>query len=302
MFLIVDEGKKKAYPAVQADEEMLKVVAHPLRLRILELLSQDSLYLSEIARTLGTNEQKIFYHLNLLKRVELVVEDKKKSHAGLKYFKAVKKGIAFLPDYVASLTHDLELSDFIAVPEILDGFVQDGKINCKIVVGAPFPHGKWNKGSRSNYLAAEVASVLGKYGTTTERLAYLDVELDDEMKKDNLVVIAGMHVNTLQEELNPYLPIRFDEHGTRIISTISGTEYTDDDCGFVCVAENPFASGKKVLVLAGLESIGTRAAVFAFKNYIEKLNKGNMYDREIKARVVRGVESKGDIKEIVFLE
>ncbi len=302
MTLIVDEKRKRAYPTLLADELMLKAVSHPLRIRILELLAHKSLYLSEIARTLNTNEQKVFYHLNLLKKAGLVVEDKSKSHAGLKYFKTVKKGLAYIPPYVNSSLVDIKLSDFIPVHPLLEGFITDGRITCKIVVGAPFPHGMWNKGSRSNYLVAEVASVLGRYGISKDRLAYLDVELDESDKKDNLIVIAGMHVNTIQEELNPHLPIRFDKYGTKIISEISRNEYNDDDCGFVVLADNPFDPERKVLVLAGIESVGTKAAVFAFKNHIDKIWKGNMYDREMKARVVRGVESKGEIREVVFLE
>ncbi len=302
MPLIVDEERKKAYPAVQADKEMLKAVAHPLRFQILELLSQKSLYLSEIARTLGTNEQRVFYHLNLLKKIGLIVEDRSKSHAGLKYFKTIKKGLVFLPEYVSSSISDIKLSDFVPVPGILEGFIEDGKIRCKVVVGAPFPHGRWNKGSRSSYLAGEVAVVFGKYGKSEKRMVYWDIELDEEDKKDNLVIIAGMHVNTLQDEVNNYLPVRFDEHGTKIISTISNEEYTDPDCGFICVTENPFDKTKKIIVISGLESFSTKAAVFAFKNYLEKINRGNMYNRAVKARVIRGIEVKGEVKDVVFLE
>jgi len=112
-----------------------------------------------------------------------------------------------------------------------------------------------------------------------KRLIYLDEEMDEEKKKDNLIIVGGLYVNTIQEEISNQLPIKFDENGTKIISEISGEEYLDLDCGFICLSENSFDKSKKFIVLAGLESISTKACIFAFKYHLRKLIKGNMYDR-----------------------
>ncbi len=95
----------------------------------------------------------------------------------------------------------------------------------------------------------------------------------------------------------PY-SLNIEKNGAKIISTISGEEYVDPDCGFICKSINPFDKEKEIIVIAGLESISTRAGVFAFKYNIDRINKGNMYKRKVKGKVIKCMEN----KEPIFLE
>jgi len=293
--IIFDPLKKHFFKAIELDSEKIKVLAHPERIEILKILSQKPMYPRRLAEKLKIHEQKVYYHLRLLKKAGMVKEVVKENNL-LKFYTTEKYAYCFIPDYAEIL--ELPLKDFFpSPPEILEGFIENGKINCKIVIGAPYPHGKFNKASKSGYFAAEIACILGRYGVCENRLIYIDEELSQKDKKDNLIIIAGMHVNTVQAEVNEYLPIKFDEHGTKIISTISKEEYVDPDCGFICRAKNPFDKRKNIIVIAGLESVSTKTCIFAFKYHLEKINKGNMYNRKIKAKVVKLVENN-----IVFLE
>ncbi len=294
--IIFDLFKRQSFKAVELDVQALKILADPERLEILKLLAEKPTYPRILAEKLGMHEQKVYYHLRLLKKSGLVKEDVKDNRI-VKFYTTEKHAYCFIPEYAEKL--ELPLKEFFpSPPEILQGFVEDGKINCKIVIGAPYPHGKYNKASKSGYLVAEIACVLGRYGISEKKMIYTDEELSEEGKKDNLIIVAGMHVNTVQAEVNEYLPIKFDDHGTKIISTISKEEYIDPDCGFICRAKNPFDERKNIIVIAGLESVSTKACIFAFKYDLEKINKGNMYNREIKARVIKLVEG----EKFVFLE
>lgn len=292
--VIIDPTKKLSFKAAELDIKALKILANEERIEILKLLAAQPMYPKRIAEKLGMHEQRVYYHLRLLKKAGLVKEIFEENKL-LKFYSTEKQAYCFIPEYAEKL--EMPENFYPSPPEILEGFIENGKINCKIVIGAPYPHGKYNKASKSGYLAGEVACLLGRYGISEKRLIYTDEELSKNEKKDNLIIIAGMHVNTLQKEVNEKLPIKFDKHGTKIISTISKEEYVDSDCGFICRAKNPFDKSKSIIVIAGLESVSTKACVFAFKNELEKINKGNMYNRKIKARVVKAVDEK-----IIFLE
>lgn len=53
----------------------LRATAHPLRVRMLSLLTNNALSASDLARELGTTAANASYHLRLLARSGLVVED-----------------------------------------------------------------------------------------------------------------------------------------------------------------------------------------------------------------------------------
>ncbi len=67
----------------------LKPVLNETRLKILELLNEKSLYPSQIAEELKIHKQKIYYHIKLLKKAELIelVEEKGIRGATAKLYK-----------------------------------------------------------------------------------------------------------------------------------------------------------------------------------------------------------------------
>jgi|GEM_PF-5489481 len=286
---------EKAYKARRASLHVFKALAEEDRLKILELLSKKPLYPRKIAEELNLHEQRVYYHLRILKSSGLVEEVE--SSGNVKLYKALSKALYFLPPSAEEVDFR-NVVRFPSPPEILKGFIEDGKIRCKVVVGAPYRHGKYGKASKSTYLAGEVACLLGNYGVSTKKLVYTDEEVGEEELKDNLIIIGGLLVNTVEEMVNDHLPIKFSRDGSTIISSISGEEYVDPDCGFICRARNPFDESKSVIVIAGIESVSTKACVYAFKTMINRINKGNMYNRDVKARVIKVMEG----GEVIFLE
>ncbi len=300
MKYIYDIKSKIAIPTeVLKDKNAIKVLTHPIRWKILEILSEKPMYPLKIAKSLKLHEQKIYYHLRLLEKNNFV-ERKKTDEGVITYYTTKPVAYSIIPKWVKTKLKEITINAFLPPPHILDGFIEDGKINCKIVAGSTIPHGKLKRISRSSYIVGEIAVALGRFGSSEEQLVYTDMNLDT--KKGNLIVISGMHVNTLQAELNKYLPIKFDKSGNKIISTISKEEYSEPNTGFICRIKNPFDKTKSVIVLAGLESSGTKAAVYAFKKYLPKISKGNMYNRNVMAKVVYGVEKNGKIESVEFLE
>ncbi len=294
--IIVDTEIKESFKARELKKaEDLKILSDKTRLKILKTLSQKAFYPRGLSIKLGLHEQKVYYHLHLLKKHGFIEEEK--SESNLKRYKTKPVAYSLIPKFAEKTENNLK-NFFPSPPKILKGFTKEGEINSKIIVGATYPHGKFKKGSKSGYLSGEIAALLGKYGASKEKLIYTDEELTEKEKKDNLIIISGLYVNTLQGEVNGSLPIRFDENGAKIISTISGEEYVDPDCGFICKSINPFDKEKEIIVIAGLESISTRAEVFAFKYNIDRINKGNMYKRKVKGKVIKCMEN----KEPIFLE
>lgn len=292
--IVVDVETKESYRAKELKKpEALKVLSDKTRLKILEILAEKPHYPRALSMKLKMHEQKVYYHLHLLKKHGFVEEETKYS---TKVYKTKPLAYCFIPKFAEKT--QISLGEFFpSPPEILKNFIKDGEIDCKIVIGVTYPHGQFNKGSKSGYLAGEIAALLGKYGESRRKLVFTDEELAEKDKEDNLIILGGMYVNTLQEEINEKLPIKFDKNGTKIISTLSKEEYVDPDCGFICKAKNPFNKDKEIIVIAGLESAATKGAIFAFKQKLDRIEKGNMYKRNVKGKVIKCVEN-----EFVFLE
>ena len=67
---------------------------------------------------------------------------------------------------------------------------------------------------------------------------------------------------------------------------------------------NPMNPDSKLIVLAGNGTLGTQAAIMAFVRYTEDIASGNVFNREVVARVVSGVDANQDgvIDDVEFLE
>ncbi len=301
MLYLLDKKKKGVFPARAIENtDEIKALVHPIRKKILGMLAEKENYPFQLSKDLRMHEQKIYYHIRILEKHGFI-ERVKKSHVGMPEFYSIKKtAFAFVPPYVKPVEYDADLREYFKMPRLVEGFVEGQKINCKIVVGAAVPHGSLNRSMRSGYLAGEIAAVLGRYGFADDKICCTDVDVKGV--KDNLIVIGGIHVNTVQKIFNDHLPIRFNKTGTKIISDVSNEEYSEPEAGFICKMRNPFDKSKFILVLAGIESAGTHAAVLAFVKYTGRIEKGNMRNKDIIAKVVEGVEQNGEITDIRFME
>lgn len=299
---LLDEKRKTTIDVqVSDDPKLFRVLSHPLRIKILETLSAREKYPLEIARQLGLNEQTVYYHIKILEKFGLV-ERKKAPYIGLPEFFSLKRNaFAFVPSYVTEEKHEINIYEYLEIPKLLEGFYTPHHvIDCKIVVGDPRPHGHWRKFDVLGHLAGDIAVLLGKYGESHNNLTYTD--LDVKNKKENLIVIGGPHVNLLQFEINKFLPIRFNESGSKLISTLSETEYSAAEDGVICKIRNPFDKTKNILSIAGVSSAGVKAAVFAITRHLDRITKGNKFDENIIAKVMRGIEKNGEIVDVAFLE
>jgi DNA-binding transcriptional ArsR family regulator len=273
------------------------------RLRILQALREEPKYPAQVAKELGMHAQTAYYHFRLLEQAGLVrlVEYQERGGAVAKRFQATA-------DALSAVLNERAWKPFAAArrkpPEFLERFIVDGALDAKIVVGSPDPHGKY-RAQGSEYCAMELAARLGQWAAFDYPLYYLDTEVKESVKRQNLILFGGPKVNLLVAEVNPRLPVRFQEPALELHSTLSGKSYGEvANVGIVEVVDSPFAKGKKILVIAGTHYLGTRVATLACLRHLEKLAEGNSHQRSALARVVQGFDEDGDglVDAVEFLE
>jgi len=301
MHLLDEKRKTIISTRISDNPKLFRVISHPLRIKILESLSKRDKYPLEIAKQLQLNEQTVYYHMRILEKFGLVKKGKA-PYIGLPEFFSLKRNaFAFVPSYVQEEKHEINIYEYLEIPRVLEGFyTPHHKIDCKIVVGDSRPHGHLKKFDTLGHLTGDIAALLGKYGEPHSKLTYTDLEIKN--KKENFIIVGGPHVNLLQTEVNKFLPIRFNETGSKLISTLSETEYSSAEDALVCKIRNPFDKTKHILVVAGISSPGMKAGIFVFTHHLDRINKGNKFDDDIIAKVVRGIEKNGEIVNVAFLE
>lgn len=157
----------------------------------------------------------------------------------------------------------------------------------------------------------------GEYKLRTEKpmIGYLDSEIPDNVKRDsNLILIGGGDINEFTAQLqiiySDNIPIHFDnpQSATAIISRISQEVYVargrGRNVGFIELLPNPFNPRKVVMILAGNFVEGTQACLLALMKYPAEIQKNNMYDGKIPAKIVEGKDTDKDgiIDDVIILE
>jgi S-layer protein (TIGR01564 family) len=125
----------------------------------------------------------------------------------------------------------------------------------------------------------------------------LDTDVRDADLKGNLILIGGPTVNMVTRRINNILPVSIDLRGSaKIRSSLSGKTYKDDEIGMIVIVDNPFdrKRGSKILVIAGNRFQGTRSAVISWIKDLDNIMAGNLKDRKVVAKVVRGYDMDGD--------
>ncbi len=277
---IVKDGK--AIGALEVDAKTLSVL-NADRLAILRALAEKPMHATQLAKELRMHPQTAYYHLRILARENLIRLERFEEKSGgiAKKYAAVTQGLA-LP-----LSNDFRPFADVRrkTPAFLEPFITDGYIDAKIVVGSPEPHGPF-RARGSELCAIELAAFLGRYAAFDYPLYYLDTEVREKQKKRNLILVGGPKVNTLTREFNASLPIRFTPNFD-IHSTLSGKKY-GEDVGILQIAQNPLASGKNIMMVAGLSHHATRVAVLAL------IQKAKILSGAPFAHVVQGFDEDGD--------
>ena len=301
---IIDKQKNEVYslPAREIKAEDAGAVSSGLANKILNLIAKEPMYPIDIAKSLKMHEQKIYYHIRNLEKAGIIKIVRKETKQGATAnFYALTE-----PAFVIKFKNFETTSKIAQIrneSEFLEPFIKDGQLNALIIVGSPDPHGPDKARSRDGYYGMDLALFLGTFLNYVPRFnVKLDTEVRDRDLNNNLILIGGPVVNKVVEQVNPKLPIRF-ENGN-IKSTISNEAYPQDECGLIVKAKNPFSKDKYVLVVAGKRFSGTRAAIIAFLKDFKKVTNGNVHDPGIKAKVVEGIDldSDGIIDDIEFRE
>jgi len=309
--LLLDKKGKAVHEAkdiaMYDNTEQLKKILNKLTWKILLLLSEKDMYPMEIARKLEVHEQIVYYHIRKLLKagaISLVKEEDKKGALAKYYrptFPAFGVELPFGYQKVAvplPSVLDTNLKRFLS-PTLGTGGVFDGKI----VVGSPTPHGPFKTVARDGHYAAYLAFFLGGFARFPDEFVIkLDVDVKVEKEeKENLILVGGPGTNLLTQEINDYLPIRFNmtpsKHGFLfggLVSSKTKNVYTEDDVGVVAKISNPWNKEKRIILLAGNKAVGTKACVLALVKFWKQTLKD--YGEEPFATVIRGLDLDGDGK------
>ncbi|MBI2085484.1 MAG: S-layer protein [Candidatus Aenigmarchaeota archaeon] len=283
----------------------LKAITSELGWKIYQELAKTPSSAVDLAKKLKLHEQKVYYHVNQLKKCDLIRLIRTEERQG-----ALTKFYAAKPEALVVMHENLETHKFKPdagnVPEILRGLISSGNANFRIVVGSPDPHGKYKARGSDSCCAIDLAMFLGSFTNSVSAANYkLDTEMRDSDYKQNLIVVGGPKANMLTATLNEALKVRMDESDDwNIVSKLSGHSYGEDDNGFIAITKNPWDETKKIIIFAGRRFPGTRATVIAFVKHLNEVAKGNKYDPRSSTKVVKGIDYDGDgvVDEVEFLE
>ena len=308
--LLKEDGKTQKVKEITIldDTQKLKMILNRLTWKILIILSEKEMYPLEIAKALKIHEQKVYYHIRKLEKAGAiaVTREEEKKGATARYFRAVSPAFGIeLPQEYRSIKQLSLLAMEEQIQKFFKEFIKDdGTFGGKIVVGSPAPHGPFKTVARDGHYAAHLTFFLGQFVKMPDDFAIkLDVDVKAEKEeKNNLMLVGGPGTNLLTQEVNEYLPIRFEMRSSAegflfggLVSGRTAAVYTSDNIGLVAKIVNPWDRSKRIIVLAGNKAVGTKACVLALTNFWERTLRKYKGD-ETFAKVVQGFDLDGDGK------
>ncbi len=296
-FFLLKAGKKsKAIPIRMFDSpKEIKILSSPLGWRIFREMAEPSCPM-DVAKKLGVHEQKVYYHVKKFRQANLVKEVKREARHGTvaRFYKIRNHAFGLMAGNPEG--EEIELAS-PAHKKALEPFVKDGKLNARVIVGSPDPHGPWKARGSDSCCAIDFALFLGAYTDGRQVPNYrLDVEVRERDLRGNLILFGGPAVNMITKKVTRYMPVfvEIQKDVRRIKSRITNKTYSDEDCGLVTIIDNPWDKRGKIMVLAGPRFQGTRTAVLAFVTKLGKVMQGNRFKRDTIATVVKGYDMDGD--------
>jgi DNA-binding transcriptional ArsR family regulator len=276
--------------------ESLNLINHEIRIRILELLNKKPMYPAELAKELKMHEQKVYYHIKQLTNSGILEIAEKKEIRGTTAKKFRPKQMNFAVTLSKEWTEIDELlkeKDY-RIMRFFEPFIQNNKLNAAIVVGSPDPHGPFKARARDGHYAIDLAIFLGSLCSVGDEFSVkLDVDVDLKTSK-NLIVVGGPVTNLVCQKINDFLPSKFSDKKPWGIVTESGA-YTEETAGFIARVPNPYNQDYKVLVIAGIRYLGTKAAVMALTKFSKLILDKFKNEKEFYC-VVQGFDMDGDGK------
>jgi DNA-binding transcriptional ArsR family regulator len=307
--LLQDDGhtqKVKEISIMRAQK--LKMILGNLSWKILTMLSEEEMYPLEIARQLGVHEQKVYYHIRKLEEAGAIKVDREEKRKGAtaKYYKTVSPafGVEFPKGYTTIQNLSLQSMDG-QIQRFFKEFVNGkGILEGKIVVGSPTPHGPFKTSARDGHYAAHLTLFIGQFAKMPADFAIkLDVDVKAEKEEKNyLILVGGPGTNLLTQEINDYLPVRFNMQSSDqgfllggLSSEKTSRVYTADATGLIAKIVNPWDTTKRIIVIAGNKAVGTKACVLALTNFWKKTLQ-EYGGEDTFATVIQGFDLDGDGK------
>ena len=279
----------------------IKILSNNIAWKIIELLSSKAMYPAQVAKELKLYDQTVYYYIRKLAKIGAIEQ------VGTRL---IRGGTARLystssPSFGLELEGNgekLESSNYTKdekrknIPHILKEFYENNSFSGLIVVGAPDPHGPYKSSSRDGHYAVHLRTLSESY--TSGFIVKLDVDAKAEKDIDNrnLILIGGPGTNIVTSEFNRYLQIKFNEDNYWSgLTDQSGRIFNMDNHGLIAKISNPYNKDKKILILAGVRSIGTKASVIALTNYGNKISDNSSSNNQL-ALVVQGFDMNADGK------
>ncbi len=288
---------------VEKRPERLKALLSSQRWEILKILAEQPNYSAQIANQLKIHEQRVYYHMNQLEKAGIIEVVKREERGGAiaKFYRVKDYAFAIELPYAEEHLLNFPLKEEASnLKRFLHPFISGGRVNCKIIVGSPDPHGPYQVRGRDGHYGIDLALFLGQYGSISKEFSTkLDVDVKAEKShKENMILVGGPLTNTVMNEINKNLPIKFESEQfpfRAIISKKTSTKYSEDACGLIAKFPNPFNPENFMLVFAGVRFNGTKSAVLALTRFSNKVLE--TYEGEDSwACVVKGLDLDGDGK------
>jgi len=291
------------------DPAPAQALLQPMRWKILQELANADQCARDLAKKLNASQQVVCYHLKELEKAGFIRLQRRERRRGAtaKYYRAEHKAIAVTTSKLEEQSRSTEetgLSE--ASTRLLAPYITNGVFSGYVVLGSPEQHGIFRERDLGGYHASYLTFFLGSLlPLARANVVKLDTELTQQQILGNLILVGNPRINTISMMMNEFLPITYELAGPDVImSTISERTYAEPQDGAVQMIRNPMNPESRVIVLAGNETIGTQAAIMAFVKYTEDIAAGNVFNHEIVARVVSGVDANqdGTIDDVEFLE
>jgi len=305
----IEKDKLLMLPTKIVEPNALRCVSSPMAVKILKALAARPMYPKMLAKHLGAMEQRVYYHIRNLERAGIIRVAFKEQHRGVeaKYYALDKPSLSvlFRPMKTARKLPLIERSQ----ESFLYPFIDNHAFNSVFVVGSPELHGEHMARSRDLPAVVDLAMFFATFITDFAwGRVKIDTEVDEKtLRENNLILVGGPAVNSVVAKVNRYLPITFlrkDNFYHALYSKITRKTYADESIGMIVKTTSPFNRHRSVLVLAGRRYLGTQASIVALLKHFDSVIEGNRYNKNVSARVVRGVDTDGDgiIDDVTFLE
>ena len=287
----LENGEQKVYNSVFVEHQHVNILSNDLALQIVSKLAQTKACAMDLSRELNQHEQKIYYYLRKLETAGVIKKVGTERRFGMiaKMYSAVSPIVATkLYDDGSIITSNNGGNTHLH--KLLNTFVENGKLNAKIVVGDTYPHGKYNKPDLFSLFLIDFFLALGSKINNLNSQSYeIDVFIKkSDLEENNIILIGNNMSNTIIESVNDKIPVHFTDHET-IKSKITNKEYNDPRIGVIIKCDNPFNKNKGMLLIGGTTCRSMRAVNTALLSGLKEISDhSNFY------MIVEGLDKNGD--------